>query len=196
MKKKLMVGVLSAVLLAAGATTVLGADAVDSAKLAEIKSLTQQMFGIQQQIVDKEVEAGLLTQEQADKLKESISQRKQHSEEALDKGQVPGLGLGMEKHHDTMMFKAGEPLTEEQIAEWLEKAQARLQDQEEKMKSSGKLTDEQIAEWLTKAQARLDEQKEAMKNGTFAPGDRGFGKGMHDGKLFDLPSKDTQSIDS
>ncbi|WP_018213274.1 DUF2680 domain-containing protein [Desulfitobacterium hafniense] len=194
MKKKLMVGVLSAVLLAAGATTVLGADAVDSAKLAEIKSLTQQMFGIQQQIVDKEVEAGLLTQEQADKLKESISQRKQHSEEALDKGQVPGLGL--EKHHDTMMFKAGEPLTEEQIAEWLEKAQARLQAQEEKMKSSGKLTDEQIAEWLTKAQARLDEQKEAMRNGTFAPGDRGFGKGMHDGKLFDLPSKDTQSIDS
>ncbi|HHY28705.1 MAG TPA: DUF2680 domain-containing protein [Desulfitobacterium dehalogenans] len=178
MKKKLIVGVLSAALLTVGATTVLGADGVDSAKLAEIKSLTQQMYGIQKQIVDKEVEAGLLTQEQADHLKESISQKQQRSEETLDNGKV--LGLGLEKHRGVGMFKAGEPLTEDQIAEWLEQAQTRLQAQVETMKSSGKFTDEQITEWLAKAQARLDEQAGAMKNGTFAPGDRSFGKGMHD----------------
>lgn len=194
MNKKLVVGVLSAMLLAVGATTVLGADEVDSAKLAEIKSLTQQMFGIQQQIIDKEVEAGLLTQEQAEELKESIVEKQQRSEEALDNGKVPGLGL--EKHRGTMMFKPGEPLTEEQIAEWLEKARTRLQAQEEAMRSTGKLTEEQIAEWLAKAQARLDEQAEAMKNGTFAPGDMIFGKGMHGERIHDILIKDMTGIDS
>jgi hypothetical protein len=178
MKKKLVIGVLSAVLLAGGATVVLGADALDSGKLAEIKSLTQQMFGLQQQIVDKEVEAGLLTQEQADKIKEGLTKKQERSDEALVNGKAPIPGMG--KDHMIMNFKAGEPLTEEQIAAWLEKAKAALEEKKQAMKNAGK-TDAEIAEWATEAQARLDEQAEAMKNGTFAPGKMGFGmgKGMH-----------------
>ena len=179
MKRKLAIGVLSAVLLAGGATAAFGADAIDSTKLAEIKSLTQQMFGIQQQIVDKEVEAGLLTQEQADKAKESINNRQKHSEDALTKGKVPGMG--MEKRGEMKEFNNGEPMTAEQITAWAEKAQSRLKAQEEAMKSAGKLTDEQIKTWIDAAQAQLKVQEEAMKNGTFVPGGLGMpgGKGMH-----------------
>lgn len=182
MKRKLAIGVLSAVLLAGGATAAFGADAIDSTKLAEIKSLTQQMFGIQQQIVDKEVEAGLLTQEQADKAKESINKRQQHSEEALTNGKVPGMGMG--KRGEMKEFNNGEPMTAEQITAWAEKAQSRLKAQEEAMKSAGKLTDEQIKTWVDAAQAQLKVQEEAMKNGTFVPGGMGMpgGKGMHGAK--------------
>ena len=182
MKRKLAIGVLSAVLLAGGATAAFGADAIDSTKLAEIKSLTQQMFGIQQQIVDKEVEAGLLTQEQADKAKESINNRQKRSEEALTNGKVPGMG--MEKRGEMKEFNNGEPMTAEQIAAWAEKAQSRLKAQEEAMKSAGKLTDEQIKTWVDAAQAQLKVQEEAMKNGTFVPGGMGMpgGKGMHGAK--------------
>lgn len=181
MKRKLAVGVLSAVLLVGGATVAFGADAIDSTKLAEIKSLTQQMFGIQQQIVDKEVEAGLLTQEQADKAKEFIDKRQQHSEEALQNGKVPGMG--MDKRGDMKKFNSGEPLTGEQITAWAEEAQSRLKAQEDAMKSTGKLTDEQIKTWIDAAQAQLNVQVEAIKNGTFVPGGMGMpgGKGMHRG---------------
>ncbi len=67
MKKKLAAGVLSIVLLVGGATAAIAA--TDSSKLDEIKSLTQQMLGINKQIVDKEVGAGLITQQQADAMK-------------------------------------------------------------------------------------------------------------------------------
>lgn len=176
MKRKLTVGVLSAVLLVGGATAAFGADAVDSTKLNEIKSLTQQMFGIQKQIVDKEVEANLVTKEQADKIKDAIDQRQQRSEDALANGQVPGMGMG--KRGGMKSFNNGEPLTEEQITAWVEDAQARLKAQEEAMRSAGKLTDEQIKTWVDAAEAQLKVQEEAMKNGTFIPG----GMGMHGGK--------------
>ncbi|WP_461392230.1 DUF2680 domain-containing protein [Desulfosporosinus fructosivorans] len=73
MKKKLAAGVLSIVLLVGGATAAIAA--TDSSKLDEIKSLTQQMLGINKQIVDKEVGAGLITQQQADAMKSSIDLR-------------------------------------------------------------------------------------------------------------------------
>lgn len=179
LKRKLAVGVLSAVLLVGGASVALGADAIDSTKLAEIKTLTQQMFGIQQQIVDKEVGAGLLTQEQADKAKQSINQRQQHSDQALANGKVPGMG--MNKQGDMKKFNNGQPMTAEQITAWSTEAQTRLKAQEEAMKSAGKLTDVQIKTWVDAAQAQLTVQEEAMKNGTFIPGGVGMlpGKGMH-----------------
>jgi hypothetical protein len=182
MKRKLAIGVLSAVLLAGGATAAFGADAIDSTKLDEIKSLTKQMFGIQQQIVDKEVEAGLLTQDQADKMKEFIEKRQQNSEEALANGKVPGMG--MDKRGGMKQFNQGEPMTEEQIAAWVEKAQARIKAQEEAMKSAGKLTDEQIKTWVDAAQAQLKVQEEAMKNGTFVPGGMGMPGGKGHGGMF------------
>jgi len=186
MKKKLVVGVLSAVLLAGGATAAFGA--TDSAKLDEIKSLTQQMFGIQKQIVDKEVEAGLRTAEQADSMKNFIDKRQEASEQALAEGKVfgPGMGgKGMGMRDNLKMFNNGEPMTEEQITAWSEAAQARLTAQVEAMKSNGKLTDEQIKTWSDAEQAQLDIQKEALKNGV-VPGDLGFmGKrGGHGGRIW------------
>ncbi|WP_083642317.1 DUF2680 domain-containing protein [Desulfosporosinus metallidurans] len=46
-------------------------------------------------IVDKEVGAGLITQQQADAMKSSIDLRQQYSEQALANGQVfdPGMGI-------------------------------------------------------------------------------------------------------
>jgi|GEM_PF-642951 len=183
MKKKLAVGILSAVLLVGGATAAFGAS--DSAKLDEIKSLTQQMFGIQKQIVDKEVEAGLRTAEQAETMKKFIDERQEVHEQAISEGKVLGPGMGgkgFEMRDKIMKFKNGEPMTEEQIQAWSEAAQARLTSQVEAMKSNGKLTEEQIKVWSEAAQAQLEVQKEALKNGTIVPGDMGgMGKGMNGG---------------
>jgi len=180
MKKKLVVGVLSAVLLIGGATTVFGA--TDSAKLDEIKSLTQQMFEIQKQIVDKEVEAGLRTADQADKMKSSIDKRQQASEQALADGKVFGFGMGgkgMGMRDNVKNFNNGEPMTDEQVEAWSAAAKERLTAQVEAMKSNGKLTEEQIKTWSDAAQAQIEVQKEAMKKGAFVPGE--MGKGMHGG---------------
>jgi len=179
MRKKLVVGVLSAVLLVGGATSVFGAS--DSAKLDEIMSLTQEMFGIQKQIVDKEVEAGLRTAEQADTMKKFIDERQLAREQAIADGKVfsPGMGgKGMGMRDNFKRFNSGEPMTEDQIKAWSEAAQARLTAQVEAMKSNDKLTEEQIETWSEAAQAQLEVQKEAMKNGTFVSGDMG---GMHKG---------------
>lgn len=67
----------------------------DSSKLGEIKSLYQQMFTIQKQIVDKEVEAGVITPDQATSMKNVIDQKAQLHEQAIDNGQVFGPGAGM-----------------------------------------------------------------------------------------------------
>lgn len=165
MKKKLVVGVLSAVLLVGGATAVFGA--TDPAKFDEIKSLTQQMFGIQRQIVDKEVEAGLRTAEQADVMKKAIDKRQAASEQALTEGKVLGPGISGK---GLLKFKNREPMTDEQIEAWSEAAQARLTAQVEAMKANGKLTEEQIKTWSDAAQAQLKVQKEALKSGAFIPG--------------------------
>lgn len=99
MKKMLLIGVISAALLVGGATTVLGA--ADNESLSEIKSLYSEMFSIQKQIVDKQVDAGTITQEQADTIKEAIDQREEYNNQAVDNGQVygpgygPGYGMGM-----------------------------------------------------------------------------------------------------
>src|SRR5665648_967960 len=152
MKKKIAAGVLSVVLLVGGATAAFGATAPD--KLAEIKTLTQQMFGIQKQIVDKEVEAGLRTTEQADSMKKFIDKRQQSSDKALAEGKVFGPGMGNKgkgMHGDaTQQFNNGQPMTAAQIETWTKQAQT-----------------------------RLTAQVEAMAKGTFVPGD--MGKGMRGG---------------
>ncbi len=198
MKKKLAVGFLSAVLLVGGATAVFGA--TDSVKLDEIKSLTQQMFGIQKQIIEKEVEAGLRTAEQGETMKEFIDERQQGREQALADGKVfgPGMGgKGMGMRGNVMEFNNGEPMTEEQIKDWSEAAQARLTAQVESLKSNGKLTEEQIKTWSKAAQAHIDVQKEAMKNGTFEPGIMGKGmRGGHRGWGTKLAPETTNTLDS
>ncbi|MBC2722120.1 DUF2680 domain-containing protein [Desulfosporosinus sp.] len=183
MKKKLAVGILSAVLLAGGATVAFGA--TDLAKLDELKSLTQQMFVIQKQIVDKEVEAGLRTAEQAETMKKFIDERQEVHEQAIAEGKVLGPGMGskgMGIRSKVKMFSNGEPMTEEQIEAWDVAAKERLAAQVEAMQSNGKLTKEQIETWSKAEQAQLDVQKEAMKSGSFVPGAMGgMGKGMRGG---------------
>ncbi|KUO76721.1 MAG: hypothetical protein APF81_11670 [Desulfosporosinus sp. BRH_c37] len=181
MKKKLAAGVLSLVLLVGGATAAFGA--TDPDKLAEIKALTQQVFGLQKEIVDKTVAAGLRTSEQGDAMKKFIDQRQQFSDQALAEGKVfePGMG-GKSKgiRRDAKVFNNGEPMTADQIKAWSEQAQARLTAQVEAMKSNGKLTEDQIKTWSDAAQAQLKVQAEAMANGTFVPGF--MGKGISGGK--------------
>ncbi|HUX79203.1 MAG TPA: DUF2680 domain-containing protein [Alphaproteobacteria bacterium] len=177
MKKKLAAGVLSVVLVVGGATVAFGATNPD--KLSEIKALTQQMFGIQKQIVDKEVAAGLKTSEQADAMKKFIDKRQQSSDQALADGKVfgPGMRKGMDNKgtFKGKEFNNGQPMTADQIKTWTEKAQARLTAQVDAMKSNSKLTAEQIQTWSDAAKAQLKVQAEAMANGTFVPGDMGMG---------------------
>ena len=181
MKKRLAAGVLSVVLLVGGATAAFGTTNPD--KLAEIKTLTQQMFGIQKQIVDKEVEAGLRTTEQGDAAKKSIDQHQQFSDKALAEGKVfgPGMdkGMGHKGMREGKSFNNGQPMSAEQIKTWSDAAQVRLTAQVESMKSNAKLTAEQIKTWSDAEQAQLKVQEEAMAKGTFVPG--GMDKGMRGG---------------
>jgi len=191
MKNKLAVGVLSVVLLVGGSTAAIAA--TDSSKLDEIKSLTQQMFSLHKQIVDKEVGAGLITQQQADAMKSSIDLRQQYSEQSLANGQVFGPGMGM---RGGAMVTGGQPLTDDQIKAWDSSAQARLQVQAQAMKANGS-TDEQIKAWSDARQAQLKVQEEALKKGTFVSGGMGMsgGKGMRGGNrgYFGAPNASTSS---
>lgn len=185
MKKKLAAGVLSVVLLAGGATAAYGT--VNPDKLSEIKALTQQVFGLQKQIVDKEVEAGYKTTEQADAMKKFIDKRQQFSDQAFAEGKVfnPGIGgKGKGMRGDAAKFNNELPMTTDQIKTWNEQAQARLTAQVDAMKKSGKLTDAQIEKWRTAAQAQLEVQKELMAGGNFVPGVMGKGmRGGHEGSF-------------
>ncbi|WP_088187974.1 DUF2680 domain-containing protein [Desulfosporosinus sp. FKA] len=130
MKKKLAIGVLSVVLLVGGATAAFAA--TDSSKLDEIKSLTQQVFGIQKQIADKEVEAGIITQAQADAMKSSIDLRQQYSTQAIASGQVFGPGMGGMR--GGMMYNNGQPMTDDQVKAWTDAMQAQIKVQEDALK--------------------------------------------------------------
>ena len=195
MKKKLAVGVLSAVLLVGGATAAFAT--TDSSKLDEIKSLTQQMLGIQKQIADKGVEAGIITQAQADAMKSSIDLHQQYSEQAIANGQLFGSGMGGKR--GGMMYTNGQPMTDDQIKAWDSTMQARLKAQVEAMKANGS-TDEQIKAWTDTMQAQIKVQEEAMKKGTFPSGGMGMygggGRGMHGGNWgnFGVPNATTSNI--
>ena len=180
MKRKLAVGVLSVVLLVGGATAAYGA--ADPSKLSEIKTMTQEMFGLQRNIVDKEKAAEIITSAQADAMKKFIDKRQQSGEKALTEGKVfgPGMGdkgKGMRGNADK--FNNGQTMTADQIKTWNEKAQARLTAQVDVMKKNGKLTADQIEKWSNAEKAQLEVQAEAMAKGTFVPGE--MGKGMNGG---------------
>lgn len=91
MKKRLMVGILSVAIMAAGATAALAAP--DASGLGEIKELYHQMFDIQKQITDKQAEAGIITPDQATSIKSAIDQRTEFQDQAIDNGQVYGPGM-------------------------------------------------------------------------------------------------------
>lgn len=85
MKKKVLIGVLSAVMLIGSATVALGA--TDTTKLTDLHN---QMFSIKAQIIDQQVLDGTLTQEQADAIKQNIELHKQSIEDGTF---TPGQGM-------------------------------------------------------------------------------------------------------
>lgn len=99
--RKLAASILALALLTLSAVPALGA--VDQTKLNEIKALTQQMNGIKTQIIDKEVEAGILDQTKAAKIKSAIQERQQKIEQDIDKGEFKGFGhkKGCGRKHST-----------------------------------------------------------------------------------------------
>ena len=88
--RKLAASILAVALLVLSAVPAFGA--VDQGKLNEIKGLTQQMNSIKAQIIDKEVEAGILEQTKADKIKNAMQERQQRIEQDIDKGEFHGFG--------------------------------------------------------------------------------------------------------
>jgi len=88
--RRLAASILALALLVLSATPVFGA--VDQGKLKEIKALNQQMYSIKAQIIDKEVEAGILDQAKAEKIKNAMQERQQRIEQDIDKGEFHGFG--------------------------------------------------------------------------------------------------------
>ncbi|KUO73761.1 MAG: hypothetical protein APF81_02250 [Desulfosporosinus sp. BRH_c37] len=138
MKKKLAAGILTVSLLVGGATTAFAA--TDSTALTDIKALYQQTFGIQKQILQKEVEAGAVTQDQANTIQGMMDLRQKYQEQALDSGQIMGPGMGGMGRHG-YMGTTGQPLTADQ-----QKA---------------------LNDFMAQ---RLKLQQDALANGTLAPG--------------------------
>ena len=87
--RRLAASILALALLVLSAVPALGA--VDQSKLNEIKVLTQQMNIIKAQIIDKEVEAGILDQTKAEKIKEAMQERQQKIEQDIEKGEFHGF---------------------------------------------------------------------------------------------------------
>lgn len=95
MSKKILITILSVVLLIGGATIALAAttdQASTNPNLSEIKGLYDQIFSIQSQIIDKEVEAGVITQTQADIAKKNLQYSQQYQDQAIDNGGNYGYG--------------------------------------------------------------------------------------------------------
>ncbi|KJR44445.1 DNA polymerase III, alpha subunit [Desulfosporosinus sp. I2] len=87
--RKLAASILALALLVLSAVPAFGA--VDQGKLKEIKALTQQMNSLKTQIIDKEVEAGILDQTKADKIKNAMQEHQQRIEQDIDKGEFHGF---------------------------------------------------------------------------------------------------------
>ncbi|MCL4425019.1 MAG: YckD family protein [Firmicutes bacterium] len=87
MNKKVLVVILVALLLVAAVPTVFAA--IDSSKQKEIQALYQQMLEIRKQIVDKYLEAGLMTPEQAKLIKDRLDYQAKNPP-VLDGSVAPG----------------------------------------------------------------------------------------------------------
>ncbi len=88
--RRLAASILALAFLVLSAAPALGA--VDQVKLNEIKALTQQMTSIKVQIIDKKVEAGILDQTKAEKIKKAMQERQLKVEQDIEKGEFHGFG--------------------------------------------------------------------------------------------------------
>jgi hypothetical protein len=85
MLKKFAVSLLTLAFLTLGAGPAFGAP--DAAKLAELKTLHQQMYELKIQMIDKRVEAGLLEKDKAAQFKASMERHQKQFEEDWAKGE-------------------------------------------------------------------------------------------------------------
>ena len=88
--RRLAAPILALAMLVLSAVPAFGA--VDQSKLQDIKGLTQQMHTIKVQLIEKEVEAGILDQAKAEKIKSAMQERQLKIEQEIDKGEFDGLG--------------------------------------------------------------------------------------------------------
>lgn len=86
MLKKFAVSLLTLAFLTFGAGAAFGATIPDPVKLQELKALHQQMYELRVQMIDKQVEAGLLENERATRIKESMEKHQKQVEEDMAKG--------------------------------------------------------------------------------------------------------------
>lgn len=82
--KKFAVSLLTLAFLTLSAGAAIGAP--DPAKLQELKGLHQQAYELRVQIIDKQVEAGLLNQEKATQIKQSMEQHQKKMLEDMANG--------------------------------------------------------------------------------------------------------------
>lgn len=107
MLKKFAISLLTLAFLTFGSGAAFGATTpIDPAKIAEFKALHQQMVELKLEMIDKQVEAGILEGEKAEKIKEGIKERQKKVEEDLDKGK---LDFGKKYRKDCPKKSEGEP---------------------------------------------------------------------------------------
>ena len=88
--RRLAASILTLALLILSAVPAFGV--ADQGKLNEIKALNQQMNNIKIQIIDKEVEAGIMDQTTAERIKNAMQKRHQKFEQDIEKGEFYGFG--------------------------------------------------------------------------------------------------------
>lgn len=98
MLKKFAVSLLTLAFLTLGAGTALAAPT--AAQIDELKALNQQMFTLKKQMVDKQLEAGLIDKEKAANIKTFIDKRQKQMEENFANGQYTGFGMKHGKGFD------------------------------------------------------------------------------------------------
>lgn len=99
MLKKLTISLLTLAFLTFGSTSAFGGTPeVDPGKVAELKALHQQMVELKLQMVDKQVEAGVLEADKAEKIKEKIKEHQKKVEEDLEDGK---LDFGKKRYKDS-----------------------------------------------------------------------------------------------
>ncbi|MEA4902698.1 DUF2680 domain-containing protein [Desulfitobacterium sp.] len=90
MLKKFAVSLLTLAFLTFGAGTCLAAPT--ATQIDELKALNQQMFTLKKEIVDKQLEAGLIDKEKAADIKTHIDKHQKKMEENFANGQYTGFG--------------------------------------------------------------------------------------------------------
>ncbi|NLN07771.1 MAG: DUF2680 domain-containing protein [Firmicutes bacterium] len=97
MKKSLVILLVVALLTVVAVPAAL---ALTDSRKSELRELYEQMFGLREQIVDKQAEAGLITEEEAAQIKARLAEIHEYRRQQMDAGNYtfgfgsPGRGRG------------------------------------------------------------------------------------------------------